>query len=94
MHIPLTHILKDREIIFTKDDDNRTALHEAIAADDLAAANWCIQNKIGNHRDNFGFTPILEAIKHGRRACFLLCLHYEYYDSEASHYCAIYNRAW
>lgn len=94
MHIPLTHLLAGRNIEFTKDVDNRTALHEAIAADDVASAHWCLQNNIGNHRDNFGNTPLLEAIRLGRKACFLLCLHYEYFDSEAAHACAIYNRAW
>lgn len=41
MNIPLAQHLKGREIVFTKDGDNRTALHEAIAADDTSAANWC-----------------------------------------------------
>jgi ankyrin repeat protein len=49
---------------------------------------------VGNYRDNFGNSPIQEAIRLGRRACFLLCLHYEYLDSEAAHCCAVYNRAW
>jgi len=42
MHVPLSQHLKGREIVFKPDADNRTALHEAIAADDTAAANWCL----------------------------------------------------
>jgi ankyrin repeat protein len=41
MGVPLAQHLKGREIIFQSDSDNRTALHEAIAADDIAAAHWC-----------------------------------------------------
>ena len=63
-------------------------------ADDVKAVYWCMKNKIGNVRDNFGNTPILEAIKYGRRACFLLCLQYNYYDNLAPTVCGIYNRAW
>ena len=39
-------------------------------------------------------TPILEAIKLGRKAAFLLCLHYHYYDNQVPHMCAKYNRSW
>jgi hypothetical protein len=94
MHLPLNQILAGREIVFQKDEDNRTALHEAIVADDINSAYWCLQRNIGNSRDNFGISPIMEAIRLDRRGCFLLCLHYEYFDSEAAHTCAIYNRAW
>ena len=80
--------------MFKKDSDNRTALHEAIAADDVTSAYWCLRQRVENCRDNFGNSPILEAIKLGRRGCFLLCLHYQYYDSLAPHVCATYNRAW
>lgn len=59
MNIPLGQHLKGREIIFKNDVDNRTALHEAIAADDTCSANWCFENGIQNVRDNFGNTPIL-----------------------------------
>jgi hypothetical protein len=59
MNIPLSHHLKGREIIFKNDIDNRTALHEAIAADDTISANWCLLNGIGNVKDNFGNSPII-----------------------------------
>ena len=94
MHLPLAQILAGRDVVFGRDADNRTALHEAIAADDINSAAWCIEHNIGNSTDNFGCSPILEAIKLGRRACFLLCLHYELVDPLAAHACATYNRAW
>jgi len=81
MNIPLHLYLKDRDIVFRRDADNRTALHEAIAADDPAAVKWCIDHSIDNTRDNFGNTPILEAIKFSRKACFLILLQNKYYDS-------------
>ena len=59
MNIPLGYHLRNREIIFENDKDNRTALHDAIAADDILSANWCIENKITNTKDNFGNTPII-----------------------------------
>lgn len=94
MGIPLDLYLKQHPTPFPRDADNRTPLHEAIAADDPAAAKWCLERDSGNVRDNFGNTPILEAIKLGRKSCFLLCLQYQYYDSEAPHICAAHNRAW
>lgn len=59
MNVPLAQHLKGREIVFKTDADNRTALHDAIAADDVGSANWCFENGIGNIRDNFGNTPLL-----------------------------------
>lgn len=93
-NIPLAQHLRNREIVFKNDADNRTALHEAIAADDTQAANWCLENGVGNVKDNFGSSPIVEAIKLGRKSCFLLCLQHSFYDSEAPHICAMYNRVW
>jgi hypothetical protein len=94
MNVPLAQHLRGRDIVFRTDADNRTALHEAIAADDAGSANWCLENGIGNVKDNFGNTPILEAIRLGRKSCFLLCLNHNFYDSEAPHLCATYNRHW
>jgi hypothetical protein len=42
MNVPLAQHLRGREVVFKTDADNRTALHEAIAADDTASANWCL----------------------------------------------------
>jgi hypothetical protein len=42
LHLPLSQLLKGREVVFTADDDKRTALHEAIAADDVNSAFWCL----------------------------------------------------
>lgn len=94
MHLPLNEVLSGRDIVFTKDQDNKSALHEAVVADDISSAYWCFKNRIENNKDNFGNSPILEAIKLGRRSLFLLCLHYEFYDTMAPHTCATYNRAW
>lgn len=92
--ISLKEVLKDKKIEFKTDNDNRTALHYAIEADDVKAAFWCFENKIENTKDNYGKSAFLDAIRFGRRRIFLLCLHYKFYDSEAPHYCAKYNRLW
>jgi ankyrin repeat protein len=55
-------------------------LHYAIEANDVKAAAWCIENGNPNQRDNFGNTPLLDAIRQGRRRCFLLCLKHKFYD--------------
>ena len=92
--IPLAQVLKGREITFPLDDDRRSPLHYSIEADDLKAAAWLIEKGNPNQRDNFGQTPILDAIRLGRQRIFLLCLKNKLYDERAPIYAAVYNRHW
>ena len=46
MHLPLNEVLEGRELVFNKDSDNRTALHEAILADDVTSAYWCMKHHV------------------------------------------------
>lgn len=48
MNIPLQNHLHHRTITFVPDQDRRTALHDAIAADDTLSAHWCMQRGIAN----------------------------------------------
>ena len=61
-------------------EDGFTPLHYAIEANDVKAAAWLISKGNPNQQDNFGNTPILDAIRLGRRRCFLLCLKNKLYD--------------
>lgn len=76
------------------DDDRRSPLHYAIEANDVKAAAWLISKNHPNQQDNFGNTPILDAIRLGRRRCFLLCLQNKLYDERAPIYAAMYNKHW
>ncbi len=78
--IPLHQLLKGRDISFPLDDDGRSPLHYAIEADDVKAAAWLIEKGHHNQRDNFGQTPIVDAIRLGRQRIFLLCLKNKLYD--------------
>lgn len=92
--VPLEVIIRNKQINFPLDDDRRTPLHYAIEANDVKAAAWLISKGHPNQQDNFGNTPILDAIRLGRRRCFLLCLKNKLYDERAPIYAAIYNRHW
>ena len=69
-------------------------MHYAIEANDVKAAAWCIENGNPNQRDNFGNTPIIDAIRQGRRRCFLLCLKHKFYDERAPVFAAMFNKQW
>ncbi len=92
--MPLSLILKNKELNFPLDDDRRTPLHYAIESDDVKAAAWLISKGNPNQRDNYGHTPIIDAIRLGRQRCFLLCLKNKLYDERAPIFAAINNRHW
>jgi ankyrin repeat protein len=92
--LPLNAHLVEKFIHFKSDENNRSALQYAVEADDVRAAHWCLKNGIENTKDNLGNTAILDAIRLGRKRCFLLCMEYRFYDSKAAHIAVLYNRSW
>lgn len=87
-------MIPDQPIKFKTDPDGRSPLHYAVEQDDVQSAYWCLSRGAKNKCDNFGNTPIMDAIRLGHRRCFLLCVHFQHIDEFLPHVCAKYNRLW
>ena len=92
--LPLANLLQDRNFQLQTDRDGRTPLHYAVEADDIKAAYECLKRGAKNVKDNFGNTPVMDAVKFGHRRSFLLCIHFQHLNDSLPHIAAKYNRVW
>lgn len=73
----LTSLLKFRADANAGDYDRRTPLHLACASGNHGAVEVLLQEDVINMdcRDNFGRTPLMEAVRHGNESCARKLMH-------------------
>ena len=60
----------------------------------MKAAYECLKRGAENKKDNFGYSPVMDAVKYGHRRSFLLCIHFQHLMDSLPHVAAKYNRVW